>query len=157
MKPLFIFYLLMTSPTNAGNFKSLEKRKWLKVMPRVLVCQDSIDMKLAIEAVNFWKKQGYQLKDPTERKNCKTTVEIDTIKFIRQLPSHNILINQNGITNRKFDGNRMFGANIIIKTRLNDKLELIKHELGHALGLEHSSNTSHVMYHLHSYYTTSTF
>ena len=150
MRTLLLAFLTCNF-ANAGEFDHLIKRSWKTSIPSVIVCQDTTDLNSVTSAVNFWRQQGFVIKSPVIKSNCKNSVDIDTIKFIKHRKGDGLLDNENGFTDRRFDGDYMFGANIIIKPEYYNTEELLKHELGHALGLNHSTEPSNIMYHERKY------
>ena len=151
MRTLLLFTFLTCNFANAGEFDHLAKRSWKTSIPSVIVCQNTANLNSVTNAVNFWRQKGFVMKNPIIKSNCKNSVEINTIKFIKHREGDGLLSNENGFTDRRFDGDYMFGANIIIKPEHYDVEELLKHELGHALGLNHSAESSNVMYHERKY------
>ena len=95
---------------------------------------------------------GFKMSDPVIRTNCSDDILKNHIKFIKSDDPARLKHNENGATDRLFTNTKMYGANIIIKPHLSNQLLLIEHELGHALGLNHSQHSNNVMYHERKYY-----
>ena len=135
--------------------KDLIFKSWSSTIPKVVVCDDSVHFDTVAAAVNIWRQKGFNMSDPVKQENCDNDIDKNHIKFIKENKPSQLNKNENGVTDRLFTKYKMYGANIIIKEKLNDKKLLIEHELGHALGLNHSMHSNHVMYHKRKYYVVS--
>ena len=151
-----IFVILGSTATasNDFNFKDLTCKTWDETTPKVVVCDKSVNFKVAIEATEFWKQHGFKLSNPVARENCTREVVKNQIKFIKDDIPTVLKDNENGVTDRFFINKKMYGANIVIKKHLQNQKNLIIHELGHALGLDHSNNSNNVMYYKRRYYAS---
>ncbi len=153
-KFLLLFTIFATSASASENhsYENISFRTWADVSPTVIVCDKSVDFKVLTMAIDFWRSHGFKMSDPVIRTNCSDDILKNHIKFIKSDDPARLKHNENGATDRLFTNTKMYGANIIIKPHLSNQLLLIEHELGHALGLNHSQHSNNVMYHERKYY-----
>ena len=151
-----IFFTLGSTAVASSdfNFKDLTFKTWSDTAPEIIVCDKSVNFKAVVEATKFWKQHGFKISQPVVKENCSRDVLKHKIKFIKDTVPSSLKDNENGVTDRFFTKNKMYGANIVIKKHLQDQKILIIHELGHALGLVHSDNSDNVMYYKKRYYAS---
>ena len=115
--------------------------------PRVVLCDDAKVEKADIErAMAFWKDQMFGMHEKIISKPCKKTHRKGEIRITgqRDLDTNKYY----AFTLRDISPMEISAATILIEDAQADNLELIIHELGHALGLNHSDDhdVSHIMH-----------
>ena len=138
MKFFLFLILLITNFAHAGEFKTLESGFGWNTLPAVFVCENSgIQKEKVKQAIDFWNSKGYRLKEDPVYKRCDGEtkygqITIDTFKQGENLE------NKNGNASLySFSGTKnYYCVEIKLNKNLANELELIKHELGHAIGLD---------------------
>tara|TARA_Y100001973_G_scaffold106311_1_gene183404 strand:+ start:139 stop:618 length:480 start_codon:yes stop_codon:yes gene_type:complete len=155
MEKFLLIFAAVALPGQAAandDFKSISFRKWADETPQIIICDNSVDFSIVVKSVEFWRKHGFKMSNPQKRNNCKSNILKNHIKFIKNTDNSNLKENENGATDRLFTKTKMYGANITIRDTLRDQQALVTHELGHALGLNHSPDVENVMYYKKRYY-----
>ena len=121
--------------------------------PEIVICEDAkVETTTIKSAMEFWKNIGYEFNEQIKQKYCGR--EIHVPGEIRIVGQRNLdVVRYYAITDRNYyvkNGmSYMLSANIKISNGDHQNLELIIHELGHSLGIEHNHNDkSHIMHHL---------
>lgn len=133
--------------------------KYWKDLPNVYVCEDAdLGVDSLRIAINFWEEKGYVLNLQEEKVNCNDISTNQGIYFIKN--SGLDLVNYFGETiNFVYPNsdNLIYRSEVKInnKNNIHNHPEVIIHEIGHALGIEHHSSDQSVMYSKHfSHFST---
>ena len=121
MKFFLFIVMLVSNIANANEFKHLQSDSYWTVEPSVFVCSDTnININLVQEAIKFWIDNGFNVNNPN---------------------------NSNGRSREyTYSGQHaLLEVEIAIKASLENEIDLLKHELGHALGLDDDTTGSAVV------------
>jgi hypothetical protein len=153
---MLLFAIMFGTATSfAGPSKSYTKLyDWhYSEPPNIVICEYSQTSRDTIdEAVKFWEKKGYKLGNVyTNTSACQRDWSPNTIMFVGQ-GDLDISIH-NGLTTPWFKPGtqRLVSAVIQVEAAAANNVELVAHELGHGLGLDHSPDQNSVMYPTKSY------
>lgn len=126
--------------------------KWQQ-QPQIVMCSDTKVKKENLQkAIGFWQQAGYNISNNITEKYCGHDLYV--ANEIRIAGQRNLdTVRYYGMTERQYYGENnqtyLLAANIKFGNNDADNLELIIHELGHALGIEHEKHDeSHIMHHL---------
>ena len=138
MKFFLFILILVSSIANANEFKYLQSESYWTVRPAVFVCSDTnINIDLVKEAIKFWIDNGFNIDPNPSYKDCDRPISFGqiTIDYFEEGDNPK---NLNGRTREwSYIGkNELLEVEIKIKPSLENEIDLIKHELGHALGLD---------------------
>ena len=121
--------------------------KWRKA-PDVVYCENSsVSLSDTKQAIEYWKSKGYSLGDLSIREYCSTRPEYGLIKI--GPPDSTIESDNYGHTHIKWSYGTMDFAVVVISDEGSSIYEVVVHEFGHALGLDHSHNVNNIMYERH--------
>ena len=122
-----------------------QKYYWL-TRPDIVLCDDAKVSKFSLyEAIFFWNRVGYGVSTEIIEKECKSDYLHGEIRVTSQRDLD--LQKYYGFTERKISEGILFAATIKIEDASANSSKLIIHELGHALGIEHSHfDRSHIMH-----------
>lgn len=153
--------LLLSFLTLTINAKTLDqnlqyKHKW-NTSPIIEICPDSdITTKQVNEILDYWDNRGVEVNIRSVQKvsYCNPN-KINVIQLMSsgiELYSHEIATT---ITNwYRLPGDSTYwikNAHVLIPNEVSDASVIVKHEIGHALGLDHSKSDS-VMHPIHKGY-----
>ena len=144
----FLFIVMLVSNTaNANEFKHLQSDSYWTVKPSVFVCSGTnININLVQEAIKFWIDNGFNVNPKPSYKDCNTPISFGqiTIDYFKKGDNPN---NSNGRSREyTYAGQHaLLEVEIAIKASLENEIDLLKHELGHALGLDDDTTGSAVV------------
>ena len=118
---------------------------WL-MRPDIVLCDDAKVHKVDLSrAISFWNRAGYGVSTEIIEKECESDYLHGEIRVTSQ---RNLdLQRYYGLTERKISEGILYAATIKIEDASSNSLKLIIHELGHALGIQHSHHDrSHIMH-----------
>lgn len=141
MKLLLFIIFLISGAASAEDYSHLKSEKYWKDTPTVYVCQDSnIDLEIVSRAIKYWADAGYEINPTPKRKSCALPSAYGQIVIdnFRDGNPRNV----NGTSKlRNYEGYKYFTrVDIKIKKSLSKEVEIFKHELGHAVGLNDEHN-----------------
>lgn len=138
-------------PTWNQIFIRLRKRNFNKTLfwdmkPKIVLCDDAKVSKFNLsQAISFWNRAGYGVSTEIIEKECESDHLLGEIRITSQRDLD--LQIYYGFTERKISEGILFAATIKIEDASSNNLKLVIHELGHALGIEHSHfDKSHIMH-----------
>ena len=147
---MFLLGLILASSVAHGSDYTV-KRDWHSnySTPDIMICKKSNTKKEIVEkSVNFWKSQGFKVGDIVKEKNNECSNEWER--------GYILIGGQGDLDIRKDNGStypfckkgteKMVSAFILLNKEKANNLELVKHEIGHGLGLGHTDHWGHVMY-----------
>ena len=113
---------------------------------RKLLCDDAKVSKFNLyQAIYFWNGAGYGVSTEIIEKECESDHLLGEIRITSQRDLD--LQKYYGFTERKMSEGILFAATIKIEDVSSNSLKLMIHELGHALGIQHSHfDKSHIMH-----------
>jgi len=119
----------------------------------VSVCDKNIDADILKDAIIFWKEQGYKISDNV---SCnRKSLNVINFSFSKEKPTNNWAVTQNYVFLNEDDKHYVVKSNVTVyDIPSRYKREVYLHEIGHALGLDHSKEKSDVMYQYHTSYKT---
>ena len=135
----FIFILLaflFSNVAHAESFDHLKKSSW-NVTPKVLICKDSgVSLDTAARAVSFWNDMGFKVSSPV-LSDCEDDTTTGHI-IIKRDPGDIFQVFYNGATVVHLFRNTktISHADVYVNKTLVDQVDVLKHEIGHAVGLE---------------------
>ena len=138
--------LLLTSDANGTDYNMTYE--WQYKVPKIMICKDSNTKKDTIKkAKKYWQKKGYSIGNIVNEKNNECSDELEY--------GYILIEGQKKLNTTKYFGltypwtnksNKIVSTVTYIDKRYANNLNLITHELGHALGLKHSKDKSNIMH-----------
>jgi len=147
-KGVTMLLLLLTSLTSAESHI-----KW-KNIPVITICANESKTNVSVikNAKKYWESKGYTIGNII-KKDCDN--EIYPYGEIRFVGERTLDINSYfGMTNRGYADGNIVSGHIQLSNQDANNVELVTHELGHALGIQHNDNKNDLMYEYHMYENT---
>ena len=118
--------------------------KWSRA-PDIIVCESSnVDGSKFMLAISYWEDLGYRFNDISFKTNCETHRE--EYKIIVLPNDGRVQPHQHAVTNIKWENGNLKYATIYVASDSGSILKVLKHEIGHALGMKHTDDISDIMY-----------
>jgi len=143
---------LFTNICNAYTKNDMNIQYYWYNEPQIVLCNDSHVLENnIITAINFWKNLGFKLKKDIVKKSCEKEFVSNEIRITGQRDLD--VKRYYGMTYRNYNqiGENFYldAATIKIDNNFTQDLNLIIHEIGHSLGVDHEEyDKSHIMHHL---------
>ena len=147
---LVIFVAIVSNAlADSENLEHLRWRVWSQHVPNIVVCNDAdIDNEVLLEAINMWKSRGERI-GKTVRRSCRGVPSFGDINIYesdtRPGENYGTTVTTVYLDSKKRKTNSLAYARIWIKSDYTDSVNLIAHEIGHALGYRHTSNYYSIM------------
>jgi len=149
---MYLLLLLLTSNVCAYDKFEFDTIAIWENKPTVVLCHDSlVDEENLDSALNFWNNLGFKSSEKIEKKYCGDKLLVQN--EIRITSSRDLdTVRYYGLTDREYytinkTTAGMRSASIKLDAKYANNIELLIHEIGHALGIEHSKEDhSHIMH-----------
>ena len=143
---MFLLLFSMVAPSFAYDIDDFHFTHVWKTQPQIVLCDDAKITKWSvISAIAFWNNVGIDVKPDIVQKACHSNFSEGEIQITAQRDLD--LIKYYGYTERNYKGKILNAATIKIEDASSQNLELLVHELGHALGIGHEKDDlSHIMH-----------
>ena len=140
-----LFSLLGSKLSFAYNKEDFHQKYFWETEAKIVLCDDAKITKLKLlKAIWFWNKVGFEVSANIVEKKCESEHQLGEIRVTNQRDLD--LQKYYGFTERKMLDTTLLAATIKIADASSDNLKLIIHELGHALGIQHTHfDKSHIM------------
>lgn len=148
---MLLLSLSILSLAYADKYEDIQTGKWNKP-PIIQICNDAKIKKLTVnKAIRFWKKEGFEVKKIIKGGTCSGKIKIGYIQIMGERNLNTI--EYNGSTqNTGYYEEGSFGvmtleySRILLRDDYANNKKTVIHEVGHALGLEHSEKKTNIMY-----------
>ena len=139
---------LLSSIGHSYTFFDFNHRYFWKTKPQIVLCDDAkIDIELVKVAINFWKHNDFLMNDQLIVKSCEKTHKKGEIRITNQRDLDTEKYYAYTSRDINFDTNEISSATILTSDNESQNLKLLIHEMGHALGINHSNHDrSHIMH-----------
>lgn len=153
--------LLLSFLTLTTNAETLDKNlyyeyRW-ETYPTIEICPDSeVTTKLVNEVLDYWEDRGVEVKISSVKKvNYCNPDKNNVIQLMAtgiEIHPYEIAVTINNWYRSKGDSTYwLSSSHVLIPNEVSDASVIVKHEIGHALGLAHSSSDN-VMRPIHKGY-----
>ena len=144
---MFLLISLFSTKTSfAYEREDFNQTLFWDMKSRIVLCDDAKISKFNLsQAISFWNRAGYGVSTEVIEKECESDHLLGEIRVTSQRDLD--LQKYYGFTERKISEGILFAATIKIEDASSNSLKLMIHEMGHALGIEHSHfDRSHIMH-----------
>ena len=124
---------------------------WWQISPQIVVCERSgVRRSNLTSAVRYWNRLGYTFESPMfvsdHNPSCVNGPQFGEI--VIDMPSQEFNFSNLGQTKtyRDSDLGMVIKARIEIQTNGLTKERVLEHEIGHALGWDHTNRSYHIMH-----------
>tara|TARA_B100000131_G_scaffold101752_3_gene98800 strand:+ start:222 stop:863 length:642 start_codon:yes stop_codon:yes gene_type:complete len=130
------------------NFSKPRVKSYWVTTPDIIICDRVVPIRKVKAAVEFWNRLGYTFGEIKEESDAYQCMQQRTNEIVFKLPSTIIPIGDNlAVTRTYIEKNQRINlrAEIYIWPRSHQKILVIEHELGHAIGWSHTGISYHLM------------
>lgn len=138
-----MFLLALTSLLFASDYE--HTATW-RYAPKVVYCKNSnIDIEYVKNAMDYWENRGYEIGNLSVREKCNASPEKNIIKFA---PTDDTVDTETtyGYTYIHWTYIYLDDAVVRLSDEGKDRYSVVVHEMGHALGIDHSHDRTDIMY-----------
>tara|TARA_A100001011_G_scaffold359005_1_gene405192 strand:+ start:670 stop:1116 length:447 start_codon:yes stop_codon:yes gene_type:complete len=146
-----MFLLALIASTFAADYEYFAT--W-RVAPDVVYCENSnIEIEYVQDAIEYWKSRGHEFGEISTRKHCDGKPEKYVIKFA---PADDTIDTVHTYGHTELNWTYRYLDNAVIKLSHEGMTdyEVVVHETGHALGIDHYHVKTDIMYERHKSYHT---
>ena len=144
---MIMLFLLSTSSRSQTNSTYNKKYNWT-TKPQIVLCDDAKVSKKDVQlAMEFWKDNSLDMRNNLIVKPCEKTHRKGEIRVTHQRDLDTKSYYAFTIRDIDYIEDEMKSATILIEDTQSNNIALIVHELGHALGLNHTKgDVNHIMH-----------
>lgn len=139
--------ILMSSIASAGDYSRIWEWQTSRP-PNIVVCKDSkTKIDTVKKGVEFWKKEGFRLGSVSRNENvCQKDWHPNTIIIHGDANLDTAQYNGFSTPWQNAKTKKLLSVVIQFDNAVANEQELVNHELGHALGFEHTGDHNDIMY-----------